>query len=123
MVNENNIFIPDWLTTDFLQNLLQKHRSNNELMVQSFVSTPAVNKGENYSSDLIRVRVCFTSANCASDHCNLIIKLKLATGGDFSAVVEEMNSFNVEIDAYSNVLPKVHELLRSIGDDYQLVSE
>lgn len=107
---------PDWLTIEFLQNILREHHKNAGLSVRAFEVKPAVGKGENYGSVLLRVRVQHTTNNGKTD-TPLIIKMKLMDDFQAAAVIEEMNSFSIESDAYLVLLPKVYELLKSIGDE------
>lgn len=110
--------LPVWLTQDFLQQIVRNHRPSDGINVLGFTAKPAVGKGENYSSDLLRVRVQYSSGkNSEVEHMGLIVKTKLSAQFEAASVIEEMNSFGIEINAYQLVLPKVHELLRSIGDE------
>lgn len=80
-------------------------------------------KGENYGSDLLRVHVKIS--DCADESAQheeiaLIVKNKLSEEMEAAALIDEMNCFGIEADAYQIVLPRVHKLLQSIGDDTRL---
>lgn len=109
--------LPNWLTTDLLQNTLRDHFKNDAIVVQQFLTNQALAKGENFSSVLLRIRVKFTSGSNDLSEIKLIVKKKLPSDSELAGVIGDFDCFGIEINTYRNVLPKVHELLRSIGDD------
>lgn len=113
---ESPSLTPDWLTVDFLETILRELHQTKSVIVSDFDVQPAVGKGENYGSVLLRVRVKH-ALNGRNTETALIAKVKLTADFQAAAVIEEMNSFSIESDAYLVILPQVHALLRSIGDE------
>lgn len=49
------IITPTWLNLRFVEKILQKSEGDNSIQVIDIFSKPATNKGDNYTSDMIRV--------------------------------------------------------------------
>lgn len=119
--------VPAWLTRDLIERILRDDRNNQSLTVSAISAKAAVPKGENYSSDLWRVRadVHWSNVAAASEAVDVIVKVKLAAEYEASAILEEMNSFGIEIAAYRRILPRVEQMLKRIyaadaGESWQL---
>lgn len=52
--------IPTWLNLCFIEEILQKSKNDNSIQVIDIFSKSATNKGDNYSSDMIRVNVTYS---------------------------------------------------------------
>lgn len=109
--------LPVWLNKDFVQKILRDDLQNDSLTVHDLQIEPAVPKGQNFSSILFRVSAEFTLNSGRVDKVKMIIKTQLQADDNVAVIMKELNSFSVEIYAYQILLAKVHELLRSIGDD------
>lgn len=121
--NSPDVFqTPAWLTIEFLQDILRSHRKQQSLLVNSFTVKPAVAEGENYSSNVLRLGIKLTAAGTDApqpEDVSLIVKIRLIDD-KAPAVIEDMNCFGIETDAYFMVLPRVHWMLHLIGDYTQL---
>lgn len=53
----DNAEIPDWLNAAFIEQHLRSYYENSELKVDKFLVRSATAKGENYASDIYRVKV------------------------------------------------------------------
>lgn len=51
---------PKWLNKEFLEKHLRKYFGLQQLTIDNFEVKPATAKGDNYASDLYRVKVTFT---------------------------------------------------------------
>lgn len=60
---ENEIEIPKWLNTDFMEEHLKKFYGNNEVKVHNLMVKPATAAGENFASFIYRVKVDFSSSS------------------------------------------------------------
>lgn len=122
-LTDPSINCPRWLTKDFVRKILVDNFENDsDIIVHDLFVQPAVGKGENFASCMLRVRVDYTLRSGRAKQVKLIVKTQLQGGSTNNASIEEINSFGLEIHAYEDVVSKVHELLRSIGDDTQLTA-
>lgn len=103
-----------WLTEALFERILKLELSNSKIRVTDFVVKSALGKGENYTSQMLRVRVNFTDG-MSTKSASFIVKATLPNG--INDIVAEMGLFRKEIENYEKVLPAVQELLQSIGDN------
>ena len=47
----------DWITFDFLQNILRKDKNDETIKLEYYTVSPALMKGENYSSDILKINI------------------------------------------------------------------
>lgn len=104
-----------WINKNFFENILRKDVGNDNLTVTHFSIKAALGKGENYSSQMIRANVNYKYNN-KENTISLIIKAELIV----NEVSAESGMFFKEIHIYENILPELHKLLLSIGDDTKL---
>lgn len=109
--------LPKWLTKPFLQNILRNHFVNEAIVVHHFAAKLAVDEGENYSSILLRVCVQYETAANSKAEIKLIVKATLPKENEVGAFIGDFDCFNIEVKAYNEILPRIHALLRSIGDE------
>lgn len=101
-----------WITLQFLQNILrQKFESN--IIIENYSVKPAIARGENYCSQLIRITINYALNNHTKKSMNLIIKADVIGNDGMST---ELNMFLKEITVYREIMPKVKSLLLKIDD-------
>lgn len=69
---------PIWLDACYVQKVLQKSQKDESIEVSSIAVKPATAKGDNYASDMHRVRVVFSrvlSGNTITETKSLIVKV------------------------------------------------
>ncbi|XP_058448689.1 uncharacterized protein LOC131428662 [Malaya genurostris] len=108
----------DWINDALLEHVLKaeqgSNRKNQNLQIVEFSVSPATKKGDNYASEMLRATVEYMRDN-KREKCTLI--LKVIPSGDIQRVVMEKNNiFPREIAVYKDILPGIHQLLRTIGD-------
>lgn len=109
-----------WIDNHFFEELLRADFPTENIVVQNFFLRAALAKGENYSSQMIRAKVNYV-LNKTNQQMNFIIKTAIADEGlDEKMASERKELFNKEILAYDEVLTKVHDLLKGIGDTTKL---
>jgi hypothetical protein len=47
----------DWITFDFLQNILRRDLNDETAKLEYYTVSPALMKGENYSSDILKISI------------------------------------------------------------------
>lgn len=116
---------PKWLDEFFLQKCLQQKYSDEEVNIKSFSAEPATAKGENFLSDIIRVKATYSRSGdsfCATKNVSLIIKIA-SKDPNVLACVSSMNIYNKEMEMYEKILPKVHALLRKHSEFEKIFPE
>lgn len=116
METKDFLIIYPWITKDFFKNILQKFKNNNSINVEHFSLKPALAKGENYGSQMIRANITyyFNNNNLKHENTSLLIKTELPQN---EKIENELNLLLKEITVYKTFLPTMHELLREINDD------
>lgn len=110
-----------WISNSFFEQILRREHQDNTIVVTDYTLKPALGKGENYGSEMLRVRVKYSSKKDPSaDHISLIVKAAITSNADSAAIAAEMNVFHKEIIAYQKIIPEVEKLLRSIDDHSRL---
>ncbi|KAK9308971.1 hypothetical protein QLX08_001175 [Tetragonisca angustula] len=95
-----------WLNTDFTEKVIQLAEVDSTIQVIDISAKPATNKGDNYTSDMVRVVAEFTrkqSAAKVTEKKSLLFK--------FEPIVEGPRKDLTEIFMMTNTLRKMNELL------------
>lgn len=108
-----------FLNKTFFENVLQKKHNDPGLVVDSFELKPALGKGENYSSDIIRAVINFTTGISDQHSEQFILKVGLSNS-NMSDMLEKYDVFHREIVVYDQILPVIQSLLLSINDKTKL---
>lgn len=112
--NTSSPIQPKWLNEIFLQKCLQEKYWSEEISIKSFSAQPATAKGENFLSDIIRVKATYSRSGdsfCTTKDVSLITKIA-SKDPNVLECVSSMNIYNKEMDMYENILPKVNGVLR-----------
>lgn len=123
MSSEHDQFVTNypWISNEFFENILRREHQDSSIVVKDYILKPAIGKGENYASQMLRVRVNFSSVNNPTvDNISLIVKAALISNVDMAAMTAEIGVFRKEIIAFQKIIPEVEKLLRSIGDNSRL---
>jgi hypothetical protein len=97
-----------WLNKTFLDTALSAGYSNSTLNITKYEVKPAVGKGENYTSDLYRVKV-----HAANGHIfHWIIKRQLSKNGEFGKIFQKSTTFIRETHMYSTTAVKLASILQ-----------
>lgn len=103
--------VPNWLTKDYLRNLLEIG-DNNEFDVISIEY--ACKKGENFASKIYRVTLEFVES---SGRKSIIVKSRSMEDGFSGEFVKKFNIFPKEIEMYE-IIDKLENIYQSNG--YQI---
>ncbi|XP_058063032.1 uncharacterized protein LOC131212952 [Anopheles bellator] len=103
-----------FITKQYLEGVLRREQCESAIRVDSFRVDAPLAKGQNYSSDILRVTVDYTTGS--HNHRTQTYILKVSFGRDeASDLLDEYDVFKREIAVYDIVMPKVEQLLSSIG--------
>lgn len=106
-----------WISNAFFERILRREHQDNTIVVKNYSVKPALGKGENYASQMLRVRIEFTSINNPKvEVISLIVKAALIDNVEMAALTTEIGVFRKEIMVFQQIIPEVEKLLRSIGD-------
>lgn len=110
-----------WISNAFFERILRREHQDNTIVVKDYTLEPAVGKGENFASQMLRVHVNYSSKNDPSaDQISLIVKAVITSNAELAAIAAELEVFHKEIATYQQIIPRVEKLLRSIGDNSRL---
>ncbi|ALC47964.1 CG31098 [Drosophila busckii] len=116
---KRNYQAPEWLTTEFLQDVLKEHFKEEALSVSDLLvkSTTVGDKTSGFASEMHRA--CFNLQR-GDVKSKFSVIIKDHPKGQTGAVAQRSKLFKREILAYKNVLPRVQKLLESIGETTQI---
>jgi hypothetical protein len=100
--------LPSWLHKSFLETALRNGDNTATLRITSYDVKPAVGKGDNYTSDLYRVRIHTADGNVF----NLIIKRALATDGEVGKLIQKSTAFLRETNMYRSTAIRMANILQ-----------
>jgi len=117
MYNADELVAPTWMDREFIETVM-KHTKNGDFnAVIDFNIGPATVKGDHYASVMFRAVVRYMDRSNSKQEISLIIKTMPEVEGAKMDLLNESPIFEVEIEMFRDIIPKFHELLRSIGDD------
>lgn len=109
-----------WIDADLFAELLSMDFPTEDIVVKNYLLKAALATGENYCSLMIRAAVNYT-LNGVDSQKKFIIKTASAGNGLEEKIASEMKEmFDQEISAYADVLTKVNDLLKGIGEQCRL---
>ncbi|XP_032671235.1 uncharacterized protein LOC116844152 isoform X2 [Odontomachus brunneus] len=105
---------PEWLDVCFVQKAL-RHSEGDSIHVIDISTKPATNKGDNYTSDMIRVMVEYTQDQNRKDtkKKSIIVKIAPINDGMRKELILNSSLFSTEMLMMSNTLDKMNQLLGS----------
>ncbi|XP_071579972.1 uncharacterized protein [Temnothorax nylanderi] len=111
---------PAWLNLCFVEKILRKSEGDNSIQVIDIFSKPATAKGDNYSSDMIRVTAEFSRDQGDSkitEKKSIIVKISPIAEGVRQDFIKLSGVFDIEILMMSDTLDKMNKLL---GPEHRL---
>ena len=97
-----------WLNKIFLETVLSAGYRTSTLNITKYEVKPAVGKGENYTSDLYRVKV-----HTANGHVfHWIIKRELSKDEGLGKILQQSTTFLREAHMYSTMAVKLTSILK-----------
>jgi len=97
-----------WLNKTFLETVLSAGYRTSTLNITKYEIKPAVGKGENYGSNLYRVKVHTANGNVF----HWVIKRLLSTDEGFGKMVRNSTAFLRETHMYSTTAVKLASILQ-----------
>lgn len=118
-ISEQNSILESnpWITSSFVKNLIEIAEQDENVALKSFNVKKSFNKGENFSSQMISLRVIFDgkrNGGSKEEEKDYLMKIAIKTD-DLAKIFEECLVYEREIAAYTMVLPAVEECFNAIG--------
>ncbi|XP_025262467.1 uncharacterized protein LOC105247775 [Camponotus floridanus] len=104
-----------WLNLCFMEKVLRKSENDNSIQVIDIFSKPATNKGDNYTSDMIRVNVEFSrdqSGRKITEKKSVIFKIMPSVEGFRKNLVVKSRVFYTEMSMMTDTLDKMNKLIQ-----------
>ncbi|XP_018341123.1 PREDICTED: uncharacterized protein LOC108747813 [Trachymyrmex septentrionalis] len=105
-----------WLDACFVEKILRKSENDDSIKVMNIVSKPAIRKGDNYTSDIIRIIAEYSRNSKIKEKKSIIVKL-CPVDGVRQRIVTQAGLFHTEMSMLSDTLDKMNKLL---GPKYRL---
>lgn len=105
---------PSWLNLDFMQDILRRFEGDNSIEVVDIFSKPATNKGDNYTSDMLRVFLEFSRTlgdQKVTEKRSVVIKISPTLEGVRKDMIEKCKIFDTEISMMTDTLRKMNGFL------------
>lgn len=117
MLSENDIQVHyPWLSTEFFTRIVKKVFPENVIRVQKYTVKSALGAGENFTSQMLRATVQYSSDDLdGTQEIRFIIKAAVSDVKN-REFLEEMDLFEKETANFQYILPEVYKLLESVGD-------
>jgi hypothetical protein len=106
-----------WLHKSFLETALRTGDSAQTLRVTSFDVKPAVGKGDNYTSDLYRVKIHTTDGRVIS----LVVKKELTSDCEVARLMQKSTAFLRETHMYRSTAVKMSNILQDASPGWYRV--
>lgn len=104
-----------WITSEFVQNLIEIAEINQCVAVKSFDAQFAFKNGENFSSQMISLVVIFTNpTDRIEKQRNFLIKIAIQTE-EIARINKECHIYEKEIEVYTKILPAIEKCFGSFG--------
>lgn len=116
--NSDELDAPEWLSAQFMKEILDQHLKIPHLKVIEVKFSPASVKGDHYASVMFRAAVKYETPKSKDSYTiSLIIKTMPEEEGLKKEMLGESHIFETEIAMYTEVLPKFEKILREAGDE------
>ncbi|XP_076679145.1 uncharacterized protein LOC143374695 [Andrena cerasifolii] len=105
---------PSWLNLDFTERLLRMSEDDSTIRVIDIFVKPATAKGDNYTSDMMRVAIEFTrnqGDNKVTQKKSLIFKFEPIVEGARRDLITKTEIFDTEITMMMDALKKMNDML------------
>ncbi|XP_055308222.1 uncharacterized protein LOC129572304 [Sitodiplosis mosellana] len=116
--NDENILSDfPWITSLFVQKLLDQSEQSKDVNLKSFIVKRCFNEGEGFSSNMLCLKTTFHKSRddvVDTKHTDFIFKIALQTE-EFDKLFEEGLYFEKEIFVYSTILPKLKHSFEVVG--------
>lgn len=113
---EEEEYDSSWVNVEFFEPRLRKYYRDPLLKVKSVEVKPASGKGDGYGGIMLRATVTYSTNESKEIQCPYIVKT--IVWNELTARTQKTYSImEKEMDMYKNVLPKIKDLLESIGED------
>lgn len=108
---------PKWLDKFYFLDLLRKDYSS--VKIFKFSVGPANGKGENYASQMYRVKLSLETNQAGLVNRNFMVKVN-HDSGPAAEMMQLINFFPKEIEMYTSFYPKFESMYKAVGETVRL---
>lgn len=105
----------DWINKELFEEIFAKDYDSDKILEVIYNATGG--KGENYASQMYKAQINYESNGVVKTK-HVMVK-SMSTDETVSQMLGAMNVFPKEKEIYKNVIPRLEELLKNIGEDIQ----
>lgn len=105
-----------WLDKDFFETALRAGYADDSIEIAQFSLRAGTRGGDNYASSIYRCIISYKSKKRLVPHAELIVK---TISSKMNSLADEI-SYDIEVDMYQNVIPKMEESLKEIGEAWNI---
>ena len=118
--NHDELSSPEWLNDEYFRHVLCKLEcDSNVRLIGACVLRPGTKAGDHFASVMYRTTLQYHCTANVKKTIHLIMKIKPDTDGLKKDLLDGDDFFGKEIRMYTEVLPQMAALMRSIGEEYQ----
>ncbi|XP_052870362.1 uncharacterized protein LOC128275780 isoform X3 [Anopheles cruzii] len=118
--NSDELCAPSWLDDDFFLKVMREFENDATVRLTAECPLrPGTKAGDHFASVMYRTKAQYRAANGEQKSIDLIVKLKPTVDGLKKELLDDDDFFGREIRMYSDVLPRMGQLLAGIGEDYK----
>uniref|UniRef100_A0A182JZS2 CHK domain-containing protein n=1 Tax=Anopheles christyi TaxID=43041 RepID=A0A182JZS2_9DIPT len=111
--NKDEMHAPGWMNRSFFEKVLRHSERNSALTVEDFRILPGTKPGDHFASIIFRALVRHSGS---AEEVSLIVKTLPAEEGLKKDILKDGYVFETETLMYTVIVPAMHRLLQSVGD-------
>ncbi|XP_035890993.1 uncharacterized protein LOC118502651 [Anopheles stephensi] len=111
--NKDEMHAPSWMNRSFFEKVLRHAERDSSLVVQDFRIQPGTKPGDHFASVIFRAIVRHSGSG---GEVSLIVKTLPAEDGLKKDILKDGYVFETETLMYTTIVPAMHRLLQSVGD-------
>ncbi|XP_055638672.1 uncharacterized protein LOC129776822 [Toxorhynchites rutilus septentrionalis] len=111
MASVNQGKIPEYLNENLIRKSLVNGFQDESVAVENFNITPATSAGDNYMSDVFRVRVEYRTISNEEEPCKISLIVKcMPDDGSRGQMLKELDLYEKEAEMYRSVIPELSKI-------------
>lgn len=115
-MSNHNLKVPDWITKDYLVDVLKKSFPEDSIVLNDYQITPGSSVGDNYVCQILRIKFDLTR-NGKQENISMISKVVPVTETS-KAILKDLPVYAVERTMLNETLPILIEKLKNQGPTF-----
>ncbi|XP_058822378.1 uncharacterized protein LOC131683969 [Topomyia yanbarensis] len=118
--NKDEMHAPVWLNERFFETILKQSEKDASIVITDCKIVPGSRLGDHFASIIFRANIAYQSRGTKNNEISLIVKTIPEDDGVKRDLLKNGEVFETETIMYTTVVPEMHRLFRSVGDDTEL---